>query len=145
MSVPTSNNTNAQPTQLRRNRHHVSRAQRNPWTSPASILALVILAVAFLAALVPGLFTNSDPYAGTDVALLHPSSEHWFGTDAVGRDLYARVVYGARQSLIGALIAVAVGLMVGTLLGLLAGSLRGWVDAVIMLSLIHISEPTRPY
>lgn len=50
MSVPTSNNTNTQPTQLRRNRHHVSRAQRNPWTSPASILALVILAVAFLAA-----------------------------------------------------------------------------------------------
>lgn len=137
MSAPTSNAVNtAHPvdgsTTLRRNRRPVGRAQRNPWTSPASIVASVILVVAFLAALFPGLFTNSDPYAGTDVALLHPSSEHWFGTDAVGRDLYARVVYGARQSLLGALIAVAVGLVVGTLLGLLAGSLRGGVDSVIM-------------
>ena len=137
MSAPTSNAVNtAHPvdgiTTLRRNRRPVGRAQRNPWTSPASIGAFVILVVAFLAALFPGLFTNSDPYAGTDVALLHSSSEHWFGTDAVGRDLYARVVYGARQSLLGALIAVAVGLVVGTLLGLLAGSLRGWVDSVIM-------------
>ncbi len=98
MSAPTSNAVNtAHPvdgsTTLRRNRRPVGRAQRNPWTSPASIGAFVILVVAFLAALFPGLFTNSDPYAGTDVALLHPSSEHWFGTDAVGRDLYARVVY----------------------------------------------------
>lgn len=110
-------------------RRHTS----NPWLAPGSIIAIVILAIAFLAALFPGLFTSADPYAGTDVALLPPGeSGHLMGTDAVGRDLYARIIYGARQSLLGALIAVAVGLVVGTLIGLLAGSLRGAVDTVLM-------------
>ncbi len=114
-----------------------SRAPRrhtaNPWLAPGSIIAIVVLVIAFLAALFPSLFTSADPYAGTDVALLPPGeSGHLMGTDAVGRDLYARIVYGARQSLLGALIAVAVGLVVGTLIGLLAGSLRGAVDTVLM-------------
>lgn len=110
-------------------RRHTS----NPWLAPGSIIAIVVLAIAFLAALFPGLFTSADPYAGTDVALLPPGeSGHLMGTDAVGRDLYARIIYGARQSLLGALIAVAVGLVVGTLIGLLAGSLRGAVDTVLM-------------
>ncbi|WP_373692299.1 ABC transporter permease [Corynebacterium sp.] len=114
-------------------RHHRAAGQGNPWLAPGSIIAIVILAVAFLAALVPGLFTSADPYAGTDVALLSPGQNgHLMGTDAVGRDLYARVVYGARQSLLGALIAVAVGLVVGTLIGLIAGSLRGVVDTILM-------------
>ncbi|MTD90777.1 ABC transporter permease [Corynebacterium hiratae] len=107
--------------------------QANPWLAPGSVVAIIVLAVAFLAALFPSLFTSADPYAGTDVALLAPGeSGHLMGTDAVGRDLYARIVYGARQSLLGALIAVAVGLVVGTLIGLLAGSLRGAVDSVLM-------------
>ncbi|KHO28894.1 ABC transporter permease [Corynebacterium minutissimum] len=107
--------------------------QGNPWLKPGSIIAIVILAVAFLAALFPGLFTSADLYAGTDVALLAPGENgHFMGTDAVGRDLYARVVYGARQSLLGALIAVVVGLVVGTLIGLVAGSLRGVVDTILM-------------
>ncbi|MHC2547350.1 ABC transporter permease [Corynebacterium hesseae] len=114
-----------------------SRAPRrhtaNPWLAPGSIIAIVVLVIAFLAALFPSLFTSADPYAGTDVALLPPGeSGHLMGTDAVGRDLYARIVYGARQSLLGALIAVAVGLVVGTLIGLLAGSLSGAVDTVLM-------------
>lgn len=109
------------------------RQTSNPWLAPGSIIAIAILAIAFLAALFPSLFTSADPYAGTDVALLAPGeSGHLMGTDAVGRDLYARIVYGARQSLLGALIAVAVGLVVGTLIGLLAGSLRGAVDTVLM-------------
>lgn len=114
-------------------RHHRAAGQGNPWLAPGSIIAIVILVVAFLAALVPGLFTSADPYAGTDVALLSPGQNgHLMGTDAVGRDLYARVVYGARQSLLGALIAVAVGLVVGTLIGLIAGSLRGVADTILM-------------
>jgi peptide/nickel transport system permease protein len=100
---------------------------------------VVLLAVAW--ALVPGLFASGDPTeSGTTEPLLAPSADHWFGTDAVGRDLYTRVVWGARHSLSGALVAVLVGMVVGTLLGLVAGSVRqsgqgsraGWLDTVIM-------------
>ena len=91
-----------------------------------------MLAIAALWAIVPGIFAPHDPYNGVDVALLAPNGEYIFGTDAVGRDLFSRVVYGARQSLLGALIAVAVGLVLGTLIGLLAGTQRGWVETVLM-------------
>ena len=102
------------------------------WSSPATILSLIALAIAALWAIVPGIFAPHDPYNGVDVALLSPNGEYIFGTDAVGRDLFSRVVYGARQSLLGAVIAVAVGLVLGTLIGLLAGTQRGWVDTVLM-------------
>lgn len=109
-----------------------ARRPTHPWVRPGMILSAVVLGLAILAALVPGLFTGHSPYSGESVALLPPSAHHWFGTDSVGRDLYTRVIYGARQTLLGALIAVAVGIVFGTLLGLLAGSLRGWVDTAIM-------------
>ena len=102
------------------------------WSSPATILSLIVLAIAALWAIVPGIFAPHDPYNGVDVALLAPNGEYIFGTDAVGRDLFSRVVYGARQSLLGAVIAVAVGLVLGTLIGLIAGTQRGWVDTVLM-------------
>ena len=102
------------------------------WRSPATILSLIILAIAALWAIMPGVFAPKDPYESLDVALLAPSAEYLFGTDAVGRDLFSRVVYGARQSLLGALIAVIVGLVLGTLIGLIAGTQRGWVETVLM-------------
>lgn len=77
-------------TKARRGHRRAAAGQGNPWLKPGSIIAIVILAVAFLAALFPVLFTSSDPYAGTDVALLPPGENgHLMGTDAVGRDLYA--------------------------------------------------------
>lgn len=110
------------------------RARRHRrWTSPATILSLIVLAIAALWAVAPGVFAPEDPYKGVDVALLAPSGEHLFGTDAVGRDLLSRVIFGARQSLLGALVAVAVGLVLGTLIGLIAGTQRGWVDTVLMM------------
>lgn len=102
------------------------------WSSPATIRSLIVLSIAALWAIVPGIFAPHDPYNGVDVALLAPNGEYIFGTDAVGRDLFSRVVYGARQSLLGAVIAVAVGLVLGTLIGLIAGTQRGWVDTVLM-------------
>jgi len=113
--------------------HRARKARKHRrWSSPATILSLIVLAVAALWAIVPGIFAPHDPYNGVDVALLAPNGEYIFGTDAVGRDLFSRVVYGARQSLLGALIAVAVGLVLGTLIGLIAGTQRGWVDTVLM-------------
>ncbi|GAA0943609.1 ABC transporter permease [Nonomuraea longicatena] len=95
--------------------------------------AWLTLALAVLWALVPGLFTGHDPLSGVPAdKLLPPSAEHWFGTDAVGRDLFARVVHGAAQSLSGAAVAVAVGLVLGTLLGLAAGTAGGLLDGLVM-------------
>ena len=107
---------------------------------PGVWLAGLVVLVAVAWALVPGVFASGDPAeSGTTEPLLAPSGAHWFGTDAVGRDLYTRVVWGARHSLSGALVAVVVGMVVGTLLGLLAGSSAGsvskgrrLVDTVIM-------------
>ncbi|WP_374976866.1 ABC transporter permease [Microbacterium trichothecenolyticum] len=104
--------------------------RRPSWTLAASIAVIVI---AVLWAVTPWLFTSYDPIVGVPAdKLLPPSTAHWFGTDAIGRDLYARVVYGAIHSLSGALIAVTVGLAAGTLIGVLAGSVGGWVDDVLM-------------
>ncbi|RSZ63151.1 ABC transporter permease [Corynebacterium hylobatis] len=97
-----------------------------------TVVAAVILVLAVLWALIPQLFTTHDPNSGTFEPLLEPNGTNWFGTDSVGRDLYTRVVWGARESLAGALIAVLVGLVVGTLIGLVAGTRRGWVDSVLM-------------
>ena len=104
---------------------------RNPWTSPGVVLSIIVLGLAILAALVPGLFTGHSPYSGETVALLEPSGEHWFGTDSVGRDLYARVIYGARVTLTVSIAAVIVGVVVGGSLGLLAGYLGGAIDVGI--------------
>lgn len=100
---------------------------------PSVALAVAVLAVAVGFAVVPGLFTDADPLAGTArEALQAPGAAHWFGTDATGRDVFARVVHGAVHSLGGALVAVGVGLTAGTLLGVVAGSAGGAVDAVLM-------------
>lgn len=100
---------------------------------PGLVLAWLVIAVAVAWALVPWLFTGQDPLAGVPADKLQaPSAAHLFGTDAIGRDLFTRVVYGAVHSLSGAFVAVTVGLVGGTLLGVLAGSLGGAVDAVVM-------------
>lgn len=97
------------------------------------ILAWLVVGLTLAWAFLPGWFTSANPLVGTSGAQLQaPSAAHWLGTDALGRDLYARVVYGASHSLAAAFIAVGVGLAAGVLLGLLAGALGGWVDDVIM-------------
>lgn len=96
-------------------------------------LAIVVVVIAVAWAIVPWLFTAYDPVSGVPAERLQPpSAAHWFGTDAIGRDLYARVVYGAVNSLAGALIAVAVGLVAGTLIGVIAGATGGLLDDILM-------------
>ncbi|MDE1187105.1 MAG: ABC transporter permease [Pantoea sp.] len=106
------------------------------WTSrypPGLILASIILLIVVSWALVPSVFTAYDPLQGTPSEHLRaPSLSHLLGTDSLGRDLYARMVYGAVHSLSGALAAVAIGLVVGSVIGILAGSIGRWVDAALM-------------
>ncbi|GIX22624.1 MAG: peptide ABC transporter permease [Gammaproteobacteria bacterium] len=98
-----------------------------------AMAALVYLAVLGAAAL---LAPHLAPYAydAQDLALgaTPPSAAHWFGTDVFGRDLFTRVLYGARVSLLVGLVATAVALCIGVLWGTVAGYLGGRVDAVMM-------------
>lgn len=112
--------------------------------SPGVVLAWLVLATVILWAILPGLFTSYDPVEGVPGGQLKgPSALHLLGTDSLGRDLYARIVYGAVHSLSGALAAVGVGLVVGTALGLAAGAIGGWVDDVTMRIVdVLLSIPT---
>ncbi len=108
------------------------------------LLAWGVLALVALWAIAPGWFTSYNPVLGTAGQQLQaPSAAHWLGTDALGRDSYARLVYGAVHSLSGAFVAVSVGLVLGTLLGLVAGAAGGWVeDAVMRLVDVLLSVPS---
>lgn len=99
---------------------------------PTVILGFAVVALVIAWSLAPGLFTTQDPAIGIPAQkLLGPSVAHWFGTDHLGRDLYARIVYGTASSVTSALIAVIIGLVAGGLIGLLAGFLGGWVDIML--------------
>ncbi|APS32008.1 ABC transporter permease [Pectobacterium brasiliense] len=103
---------------------------------PGLALAWLVMLTVVLWALFPGWFTGYSPTEGIAGAQrLAPDADYWLGTDQLGRDLYARIVYGAVHSLSGAVIAVGLGLVLGSLFGLLAGSVGGWLDSVVMRSI----------
>lgn len=99
---------------------------------PGAIVPIVILVIALAWAIMPGLFTSVSPNEQVGAALEAPSAEHWFGTDATGRDLYSRVIHGAGESITAALLAVLVGLVFGSLIGVTAGAVGGLVDEALM-------------
>lgn len=97
------------------------------------VLAWAVIAIVAAWAVAPGFFT---PHSGTiGIAgnqLKAPDAAHWLGTDEIGRDVLARIIYGSVNSLSGAIVAVAVGLFGGSALGLFAGAIGGKVDDIIM-------------
>jgi ABC-type dipeptide/oligopeptide/nickel transport system permease subunit len=94
--------------------------------SVAWLVTLIVLAV--LAPVLP-----IDPLAQDLLLELQgPSAAHWFGTDELGRDIMARVIYGARTSLLTAVGAVAIAGAIGVPIGLIAGFFGGWRDAILM-------------
>ena len=97
-----------------------------------SVLGAVILLFFLLVALFGPIFCTQDPLAQD---LVHkyqqPSSEHWFGTDNLGRDTFTRMVYGARVSLSISFAGVMSGCLVGVLMGVCAGFFGGWVDTLV--------------
>jgi len=107
---------------------------RMPWlTRICASWVVVIIAAAIFADLIPGL---PDPdhqgfLWGNDKILEPPSWDHWLGTDGISRDILARVIYGARVSLIFATVCVASGLLFGGVIGSTAGFMRGKTDGAI--------------
>src|SRR6185436_17051244 len=97
-----------------------------------TIAGLIIVAILVIVALLAPWIAPYDVGA-TDLAIryLPPSASHWFGTDSTGRDIFSRVIFGARISLQVGLIVVAVSAVIGTGIGAVAGYYGGWVDRVV--------------
>ncbi len=103
--------------------------RRNP-----GLLAGVLMLLPFLLfALLPAVFASHDPIK-TSIRELYtpPNAEHFFGTDELGRDVYSRVVYGARISLASAALIIGSACLIGLVLGTIAGYWGGWSDRIIM-------------
>jgi peptide/nickel transport system permease protein len=101
----------------------------NPTTTLSWIIVLTVVGWA----LFPSLFTHYSPFSGDPTAsFAPPSAEHWFGTDRLGRDLFARSVYGARTTLTATLLAVLIAFGLGAVVGLTAGFAGGLADTAIM-------------
>ncbi len=102
--------------------------RRHPTAIAGGIVLLLMLLVAILA---PWLGTV-DPLALSPIKRLRPmSAQYWFGTDMLGRDVYSRVIYGTRVSLVAGLAVAVLATSVGLVIGLVTGYLR-WLDAVMM-------------
>jgi peptide/nickel transport system permease protein len=105
------------------------RFRGNRFAVAGGIVVLVLFVISFLAPYI-------TPYSPTTIdayhVLLPPSAEHWMGTDELGRDVFTRVVYGARISLLVGFVAVGIYIVTGTLIGLVSGFYGSWVDSALM-------------
>ena len=126
--VPAQAATGETPTRLVR-----TAAERWSWrASPSLIVGGVILAFWVICALVGPWVVPIDPYADDMLnSLIPPDATHWFGTDQLGRDVFARVIVGARDILTIAPLATLLGVGVGAALGLVLGYVGGILDAIV--------------
>jgi peptide/nickel transport system permease protein len=108
------------------------RALRRLFKRKSAVFGLAVLTIFIVVAALAPLISPYDAIA-TNWSLVRkpPSAVHWFGTDELGRDILARVIYGARASLLAGLISVTIAMSIGVPLGLLAGYRGGFVDALI--------------
>lgn len=98
-----------------------------------ALLSLVFLALVIAASIFAPILTPYDPLAvDVEHQLLPPSTRHWAGTDLFGRDIFSRLLFGARLSLLVGVVAVAIASIPGLILGLVAGYNGRWVDSLIM-------------
>ncbi|HWJ24826.1 MAG TPA: ABC transporter permease [Gemmatimonadaceae bacterium] len=109
-----------------------------------ALIGIAVVVVIVLAALLAPVIARHDPLA-IDLAsqLARPSAAHWMGTDVQGRDVWARLVYGARISLAVGIISQSIALLLGVTLGLVAGFYGKWVDELVMrLADVTLAFPT---
>jgi peptide/nickel transport system permease protein len=99
---------------------------------PTAIIGATVLGMMALVAILAPWLGTVDPQALTPIQRLKPpSGEHWFGTDMLGRDVYSRVIYGSRISLIVGIAVAVLSITIGLAIGLVTGFIR-WVDAIVM-------------
>ena len=98
---------------------------------PLGAIGAVIMAIFLLAAIFAPFITVYDPLStNSSLSLARPSAAHWLGCDFMGRDVYSRIVYGARISLAVSVGSMLLGSSIGVTLGLLSGYLLGWFDLI---------------
>ncbi len=103
------------------------------FSSSGAICGAVIVAILVLSAVLAPVIAPTDPTAQQLTDRMHgPSAAHWFGTDAFGRDILSRVIYGGRISLLVGFGSVLVALIIGVTLGITAGYFGGWYSAIVM-------------
>ncbi|MFJ4289483.1 glutathione ABC transporter permease GsiD [Cupriavidus sp. NPDC089707] len=120
----------------------VAEAVRTPWTEfwrkfrkqhlalGAGVFVLLLVLVAILAPhIVP---YDPENFFDYDALNAGPSAAHWMGVDSLGRDIFSRILAGARISLAAGFLSVVIGALIGTVLGLLAGYYEGWWDRIVM-------------
>ncbi|TMJ65248.1 MAG: ABC transporter permease, partial [Alphaproteobacteria bacterium] len=109
-----------------------ARAWRRLLQRKSAVLGLVIIVLFVLIAIVAPLITPYDPAQQSWTSIRKPPSlQHWFGTDESGRDLFSRVIFGARASLLAGVVSISIALGLGVPIGLLAGYGGRWIDALI--------------
>src|SRR3954466_4878421 len=108
------------------------RALRRLFHRKGAVVGLIVIATFIVMAVFAPLLSPYDPIA-TSWTLVRkpPSALHWFGTDDLGRDIFGRVIYGARASLIAGAISVGIALLIGVPFGLLSGYRGGFIDGLI--------------
>ena len=106
--------------------------KQNKLTFVALIIILFLVIIAIIAPIIAPFPSHIYGDVNPQDKLLAPSRVYFLGTDEVGRDLFSRVLYGTRISLLGSLIAVGIGLLIGIPLGLMAGFYGGFIDEFIM-------------
>ena len=119
---------------LYRKRSRGAEIWRNFRKNKGAMIALAYLILLFIVALTADLWISTDQIAGMNVKekLQTPNAAHWFGTDDMGRDLFWRVLYGARSSLAIGFVAVMISLVVGVPLGAIEGYFGGRTENIIM-------------
>ena len=108
------------------------RAWRKLRRHRTAMFGLAVVVGFVVLALFAGWIAPQDPIATSWGAIRKaPSAEHWFGTDEIGRDVFSRVVWGTRASMLAGVVSVSISLLLGVPIGLAAGFLGGWIDAAI--------------
>jgi peptide/nickel transport system permease protein len=114
------------------------------FSNPLVLIGTVVIVSILILALFAPLIAPYDPEAiDVKAILLSPSATHWMGTDGLGRDVFSRMLYGARISLMVGFVAVGIATAIGIVLGAVAGYYSGWVDTAIMRAVdVMLSIPT---